>query len=101
MTNTFAFSPETIRIPLGGIVEWRNTSIVTHTVAAAPSRIMDPEQVALPAEAEPFSSGEIGRGQTWRHTFTVPGTYRYACLPHHDMFGMTERSRSAPDRPLR
>jgi plastocyanin len=31
MTNTFSFSPETIRIPVGGTVEWRNTSITTHT----------------------------------------------------------------------
>ena len=88
MTNTFSF-PETVRIPVGGAVEWRNTSITTHTVTAGPSRIHDAEQVALPAGAESFSSGEIGRGQLWRHTFTVPGNYRYACLPHHDMFGMT------------
>ena len=89
MTNTFGFSPETVRIPVGGTVEWRNTSIATHTVTGDRSRIHDPEQVALPAGAEPFSSGEIERGQVWRHTFTVPGTYRYAGLPHHDMFGMT------------
>ena len=25
MTNTFGFSPETVRIPVGGTVEWRNT----------------------------------------------------------------------------
>jgi plastocyanin len=68
MTNTFSFSPETVRIPAGSTVEWRNTSIATHTVTADPSRIQDPEQVALPAGAEPFSSGEIGRGQLWRHT---------------------------------
>jgi plastocyanin len=89
MTNTFSFSPETIRIPVGGTVEWRNTSITTHTVTADPSMIRDPEQVALPARAEPFSSGEIGRGQVWRHTFTMPGTYHYACQPHHDIFSMT------------
>jgi plastocyanin len=89
MTNTFSFSPETIRIPVGGTVEWRNTSITTHTVTADPSMIRDPEQVALPAGAEPFSSGEIGRGQVWRHTFTMPGTYHYACQPHHDVFSMT------------
>jgi plastocyanin len=89
MTNTFSFGPETVRIPAGGTVEWRNTSITTHTVTADPSTIRDPEQVTLPAGAEPFSSGEIGRGQVWRHTFTAPGTYRYTCLPHHDIFGMT------------
>ena len=96
MTNTFGFSPEMVRIPVGGTVEWRNTSIATHTVTAEPSRIHDPEQVALPAGAEPFSSGEIGRGQVWQHTFTVPGTYRYACLPHHDMLGMTETVEVGP-----
>jgi plastocyanin len=89
-TSTFSFGPETVRIPVGGTVEWRNTSITTHTVTADPSRIHDPEQVALPTEAEPFRSGEIGRGQLWRYTFTVPGNYRYACHPHHDIFGMTE-----------
>ena len=86
---SFSFSSETIRIPVGSTVEWRNTLIATHTVAGDPSRIHDPEQVALPAGAEPFSSGEIGRGQLWRHTFTVPGNYRSACHPHHDIFGMT------------
>ena len=32
MTNTFGFSPETVRILVGSTVEWRNTSIATHTV---------------------------------------------------------------------
>jgi plastocyanin len=36
MTNTFGFSSETIRIPVGGTVEWRNTSIATHTVNRRP-----------------------------------------------------------------
>ena len=88
-TSTFSFSPASVTVPAGGTVEWRNTSITTHTVTADPSRLRDPEQVALPAGAEPFSSDEIRRGQVWRHTFTVPGTYRYACQPHHDIFGMT------------
>ena len=34
MTNTFSFSPETVRIPVGGTVEWRNTSIATQTITA-------------------------------------------------------------------
>jgi plastocyanin len=34
MTNTFGFSPEMARIPVGGTVEWRNTSIATQTITA-------------------------------------------------------------------
>jgi plastocyanin len=40
--------------------------------------------------------GEIGRDQVWRHTLSVPGTYRYACLPHHGMFGMTGTVKVGP-----
>jgi plastocyanin len=36
----------------------------------------------VPAGAQPFDSGELGRGQVFRHTFTVPGTYHYICQPH-------------------
>ena len=60
MTNTFGFSPETIHIPVGGTVEWRNTSIATHTVTGDPSRIQDPEQVALPAGRSPSAPARSG-----------------------------------------
>ena len=69
----------------GTAVEWRNTSLAAHTVTADPAK--DP-RASLPAGAVPFDSGEIGRGQVWRHTFTTPGTYRYVCTTH-DWLNMT------------
>ena len=51
MTNTFGFSPETVRIPVGGTVEWRNTSLVTQAVTADPAKVADPAYVALPPGA--------------------------------------------------
>ncbi len=76
------FDPEEITVPAGTTVEWRNTSPVAHTVTADPDRVRDPAHVELPAGAERFDSGRLPAGQVFRHTFTVPGTYRYVCVPH-------------------
>jgi plastocyanin len=42
----------------------------------------------LPAGAVAFDSGKIQPGGSFTHQFTVPGTYKYVCLPHEDA-GMT------------
>lgn len=86
MSNTFDFEPRTVRIKAGETVEWRNTSIITHTVEDDPRR--GPKDMALPPGAQPFDSGDIPAGQVFRHAFTVPGTYRYQCEPH-DYLDMT------------
>ena len=96
MTSTFGFAPETLRIRAGETIEWRNRSIATHTVTGDPTRADHPGEVALPEGAEPFSSGEVRLGQVWRQRFTVPGSYKYICLPHHDVFGMTGEVIVAP-----
>lgn len=79
MTN---FDPPTVTISAGQTVQWRNTSLVTHTVTADPGLAANPANVALPQGAQPFHSGKIEAGQVWSRTFTTPGTYRYVCLPH-------------------
>jgi plastocyanin len=73
MTNAF-FSPEAVRIPVGGTVEWRNTSITTHTVTADPSRIHDPEQGALPAGAVPPARARSGGASSGGTLSPCPGT---------------------------
>ena len=79
------FHPETTYVKVGDTVEWRNQSSFTHSVNADPARF--PEDVSIPAGAAPFDSGRIPSGAIYSHTFTVPGTYKYVCLPHVD-FGM-------------
>jgi plastocyanin len=81
MTNTLAFAPGVVTVPAGTTVEWRNTSLLMQSVAADPAKAADPADVALPPGAEPFASGDIPSGQVWRHTLTVPGTYRYVGTP--------------------
>lgn len=77
-----SFTPAAIRIRAGQTVQWRNTSRVDHTVTADKSLAANPANVILPAGAQSFHSGEIDPGQVWSYTFTLPGTYRYVCLPH-------------------
>ena len=74
MTPVLRFSPNPLRIKAGETVEFRNISAFTHTVSSRAR--------AIPAGAEPFNSGQIKGGGTYRHTFTVPGTYNYFCDPH-------------------
>ena len=79
------FHPETTYVKVGDTVEWRNQSSFTHSVNANPVRF--PDNVSIPAGAAPFDSGRLPPGAVYRHTFDVPGTYNYVCLPHVD-FGM-------------
>ncbi len=89
MTPALTFEPAGITVRVGDKVEWRNTSDLVHTVTADPLIAADVSNVELPEGARPFNSAAIPAGQVFRHTFTVPGTYRYLCLPHagQKMFG--------------
>lgn len=87
MTDDLRYIPELLQIRAGETVRWRNSSNLIHTVTADPSIVRDPSMVALPTGAAPFDSGEMRSGDTFQHTFTVPGIYIYLCLPH-DRMGM-------------
>jgi plastocyanin len=81
MTNSLAFQPDAVRIKAGETVEWRNRSLFTHTVTDDPARAKDAGDAQLPEGAQSFSA-QVGPGEIYRHIFTVPGTYRYFCMPH-------------------
>jgi plastocyanin len=65
------FSPKTLRVRKGTLVEWKNDDIVPHTVTSAS-----------------FDSGSLGPGKSWRHTFTQAGQFRYVCTFHPTMTGV-------------
>ncbi|HWE04106.1 MAG TPA: plastocyanin/azurin family copper-binding protein [Tepidisphaeraceae bacterium] len=77
-----SFEPKTVTILAGEAVLWRNTSFISHTVTADPALAEKPEDVALPPGAQPFNSGNIKSGDVFEKVFTVPGTYKYFCIPH-------------------
>ncbi len=82
MTNKLRFVPGTVTIRAGQTIKWTNPSSVGHTVTADPSKAARQKDVHLPKGAEPFNSGIIKPGQTYEHAFTVPGHYKYFCIPH-------------------
>lgn len=82
MDNQLNFVPDTVRIEVRETVEWRNTSFLVHTVTADPDTAARAEHARLPEGAEPFHSGNMDPKTSWSHTFEVPGTYRYFCIPH-------------------
>jgi plastocyanin len=82
MTNQLRYEPAKVTIQSGETLEWQNISDLIHTVTADPSLAVNEKDVHLPEGAQPFNSGEIMPGRTYTHTFTVPGDYRYFCIPH-------------------
>jgi plastocyanin len=87
MDNRLQFLPDTVRVSVGGVVVWSNTSDIVHTVTADPARAANPETVRLPAGAVPFDSGGLVPGDAFAHRFDRAGEYRYVCLPH-ELAGM-------------
>jgi plastocyanin len=76
------FIPLTVTIQKGDTVEWINNAASLHSVTTNSSVAQDPKDVSLPAGAKPFDSGFMPPGAKWSYKFTVPGTYKYLCLPH-------------------
>lgn len=82
MNDALQFVPATISVRAGTRVQWRNVGKIAHTVTTTPSKVDDPDLVEVPDGAKDFDSGFIGEKETYRRTFTEPGTYRYVCIPH-------------------
>ncbi|HKF60879.1 MAG TPA: plastocyanin/azurin family copper-binding protein [Dongiaceae bacterium] len=82
-----SFQPETVRIRAGQSVEWRNTSVITHSVTDDSRLASKPQDAAYPTGATPFRSGDIHAGDVFSAAFPVAGTYKYFCT-HHEGNGM-------------
>ncbi len=82
MTDANQFAPATVTINVGQTVEWVTTGNGIHAVADDPDLAQEPNMVHLPQGAKPFHSAAITPGKSFKHRFTVPGTYRYICVPH-------------------
>jgi len=82
MTDQNKFDPDTVTISTGGTVTWQNAGTTPHSATFDPSKVANKADVALPSGVEPFDSGLLQGSQTWSHTFTVAGTYKYTCIPH-------------------
>ena len=71
ITN-FAFAPAAITVVAGATVTWTNEDTTQHDVFAPP--------VGL-------KSSVLNQNDSYAHTFSSPGTYRYICSIHPFMHG--------------
>lgn len=85
------FLPDSYEISVGDTVVWKNTSAADHTVTAYEDAIPDAaayfasggfESEAAARQAWRDRRGRLGTRATFEHTFDVPGTYPYFCIPH-------------------
>ncbi|QSG12429.1 Plastocyanin [Halapricum desulfuricans] len=90
--TSMSFEPETLSVPAGTTVVWRNTNSRAHTVTAYEDRIPEAAEYfatgGFDGEAEARErwfadgGGNLYGGETFSYTVEVPGTYEYFCVPH-------------------
>lgn len=81
------YVPDKVTIKAGQTVEWINDGETVHDICTKVSMAQRKSDVMLPKGAKPFDSGFLAPGKKWSHKFTVPGTYKYFCIPH-ELAGM-------------
>ncbi|HEX9817151.1 MAG TPA: copper-containing nitrite reductase [Candidatus Thermoplasmatota archaeon] len=72
----FTYSPQTITVGVGSAVTWTNLDAVAHTVTPTDKVLWGTQ-----GSGDPPSTW-LAKGESWRFTFTMPGTYEYFCIPH-------------------
>lgn len=70
--KNFMFTPMSLTVQVGGKVTWKFEDAANHTVVA---------------DDRSFSSPSMSNGQTFSHTFSKAGTYKYTCSIHPYMTG--------------
>jgi plastocyanin len=83
------FNPKEVTITVGETITWIGKSEDLHTVTAYDDSIPTGADYFASGGAsseqgarENISDGLIGDGDTFKVTFTTPGTYEYFCIPH-------------------
>jgi plastocyanin len=73
----FSFKPSPLSVSKGATVTWTNGDDITHTVTSG-----------APGKKDARFEGRLaGKGTTFAHTFSEPGTYQYHCERHQAMTG--------------
>ena len=76
------YTPSKVSIRVGDTVQWVNAGETVHSISTNAAMAQNRNDTSMPKGAQAFDSGFIPPGGDYSYTFTVPGTYRYFCLPH-------------------
>jgi plastocyanin len=77
-----SFQPSMVTIKVGDTVEWENVGSSVHHATNNHDIAIKGDEVSSPSRELVFDSGFLRPGDTFWHTFTSPGTYRYVCVVH-------------------
>jgi plastocyanin len=83
-----SFQPQSVTIKVGDTVEWQNVGNAVHHATDDHEMAIAGSDVASPKGASIFDSGFMRPGESFTHTFTQPGIYKYVCVAH-EASGMT------------
>jgi plastocyanin len=70
--DNFSFGPDTINVPVGATVTWKNRDVIPHTVVSTDGV---------------FKSKVRDTDETFSYTFSKAGIYSYFCSIHPKMVG--------------
>lgn len=71
--QNFDFHPMAVTVPVGSTVTWKNLDDEPHTVTSTDGS---------------FRSEALDSDDSYSHTFTRPGVYKYLCTIHPKMVAM-------------
>lgn len=74
-TDNLAFSPQTVTVNVGQVLQWKNTGQIAHTVTFSGAQSC-------------LTDDQLGGGSTWDVTFNQAGTYDFKCTIHPQMTGV-------------
>jgi len=87
----YRFSPETLRVAVGTLVQWSNGGTTDHTSTRDAAGVWNSNAVAPPGPPPmtcPYPPCEGTPAGTFAFKFTTAGTYPYHCAFHGQTLGM-------------
>ncbi len=83
-TNSLKFVPASVCLKAGGTITWKNVGNIFHTTTDSSSLAANPADAALPSGASSWNQ-PLNPGGSFSLKLTVPGTYKYFCIPHESL----------------
>src|SRR5258708_16349726 len=77
-----SFDPREVTIKVGDTVKWENTGNSVHHATDDHEMVIKGDDVKSPPGTQAFDSGFMRPGESFTHTFTTPGIYKYVCVAH-------------------
>ena len=83
-TNSLRFVPASVCLKAGGTITWKSVSDIFHTTTDESALAANPANAELPPGATGWNH-PLNPGTSFSLKLTVPGTYKYFCIPHETL----------------